>query len=67
MKRFLLFSGQTYYAQGGAWDFDNSFDTLDEARAEGKRMEGEYTVDWWHIFDAEEGIIEEKSETQAHS
>ncbi len=33
MNRFLLFSCETYYPEGGWQDFDGSFDTADEALA----------------------------------
>lgn len=67
MKRFLLFSGKTYYAGGGAFDLRDSFDTLDEALAGAeKEMQIPHT-DWWHVCDQETDIIEAQSETQAHS
>jgi hypothetical protein len=33
MKRYLVFSGQTYYPSGGWEDFIGSFDTPEEAEA----------------------------------
>jgi len=65
MKRFLLFSGQTYYAAGGAFDFDKPFDTIAEAESEAKRMAEAFTVDWWHVYDSEERCIVAQSETRA--
>ena len=52
-KRFLLFAGKDYYPAGGGNDFQNSFNTLEEA------MEGndphKYDIDacWANIFDLE--------------
>lgn len=66
MKRFLLFfSGQTYYAAGGAFDFDKPFDTLEEAEAEAKSAVDANKVDWWHVYDSEERCIVSQSETRA--
>ena len=66
MKRFLLFSGHTYYACGGAFDYDDSFASLEEAVIEGERLEKAYTVDWWHVFDLDDAEIKAQSKTQAH-
>jgi hypothetical protein len=33
MKRFLLFAYSDYYPQGGMNDFEESFDTLEDAKA----------------------------------
>ena len=62
MKRYLVFAGEDYYANGGALDFQSSFDSMDDAAAHGKRIIGkrisEYeTAEWWHVFDAETGRI----------
>lgn len=55
MKRFMVFSGHNY-PQGGAEDFDGSFDTIVEARAFCRGMlKGGH--DWAHIFDLEDGLI----------
>lgn len=58
MKRFITFTGNTYYPSGGANDFLDSFDTADEAILEGKKACGEdCTIDWWHVYDTEENKI----------
>lgn len=65
MKRFLLFSEQTYYAAGGAFDFDKSFDKVEDAEAEAKRLTEGHGRDWWHVYDSEERCIISQSETRA--
>lgn len=47
MKRFIVFSGLQYYPEGGMSDFDDSFDTLDEA----KNFLLEHRYDWAHVYD----------------
>jgi hypothetical protein len=47
MKRYLLFSGATYYPAGGWHEFRADFATLDEAIA--NYTPAEY--DWAHIVD----------------
>lgn len=49
MKKYGLFGGDFYYAQGGMNDFRGSFDTLDEAVSEGENM----LTDWFHVYDME--------------
>lgn len=52
---YVLFSGKTYYADGGAKDFVGVFPTLEEARVgaqvEVLRLYSEWDTDyyWWHI------------------
>lgn len=65
MKRFMTFTGSTYYASGGANDFLDSFDTADEAILAGRnacdedypRKEFQCADDWWHVYDTEENKI----------
>lgn len=65
MKRFMTFTGATYYATGGANDFLNSFDTAEEAIQAGRnncdedypREENTFADDWWHVFDSEKSEI----------
>lgn len=55
MKRFLLFSGEDYYAAGGAEDIIGAFNTEKEAKdAAGELPTGNPITDpWWHILDLE--------------
>jgi hypothetical protein len=57
VKRFLLFAGQTYYANGGWRDFVSSHATLDEAeaarKAEHVEQNSNYGTGWTHIVDSE--------------
>ena len=58
MNRFLLFTGMTYYADGGANDFIGSFENIEDAEMAGKNMcdkeqKGVFADDWWHVFDLE--------------
>ena len=64
--RFLLFVGETYYAKGGAHDFHNSDSHIHDLLKIGKRIEAEYTADWWHIMDLMGNTICAGSEFQAH-
>lgn len=59
-KRFAIFAGYNHYPSGGWQDFQESFDTLDEAHAyivnkNSPRSEedwrGEWDFDWCHIVD----------------
>lgn len=53
MKRYLVFSGNRYYPDGGWDDFQGSFDTAEEANAVATKLasEGEYI--WSHWLDLE--------------
>lgn len=55
MKRYLLFSGSDYYPSGGWKDFNDSFDSAEEARAKGNSFEPEYY--WYHVVDSQTGQI----------
>ncbi len=46
MKRFWLFGGNDFYADGGFCDFQGCFDTLKEAVEKGA------ATDWYHVFDS---------------
>lgn len=61
MKRFILFSGDDYYPNGGMKDMTGSYDTLDQAIAafnevdeNGWRVAGQ---DWMHVLDITDGLI----------
>jgi hypothetical protein len=51
MKRFLVFSGPTYYPGGGWDDLTGSFDTFEQAKNSLVLEWG----DWAHIVDLETG------------
>jgi hypothetical protein len=51
MKRFYLFAGYNYYPAGGWDDFNDSFDSVDEAIKIGKEHPG----DWYHVIDSQTG------------
>ena len=53
MKRFLLFSGDSYYPSGGWSDFDKDFDTVDEAKSHIVQNR----EDWYEIVDSTTGEI----------
>lgn len=59
MKRYLLFHGYIYYPAGGWDDFEESFDTLDDAKAyvEKNRPNETYSswgwYHWYHIIDSQ--------------
>ena len=52
MARYLLFSGEEYYAEGGMKDFVKGFDNKAELMKFLIEKPGEYGGDWWHVADA---------------
>lgn len=48
-KRFLLFSGDSYYPLGGFWDCNHSFDTLEESVDFALKSD----CDWYHVVDSQ--------------
>lgn len=52
MKKFLLFAGADYYADGGWNDFHGSFDTVAEAEAIAASLPEDSSGSWWHVVDA---------------
>ena len=67
MKRFILFCGAIYYAQGGGHDFRGSFDTICDAAIAGEQQTtgDQAEFEWWHVFDAHECEVVAASEDQA--
>ena len=61
MKRFLVFSGSSYYARGGWLDFKGAFASVAEAEAwtaaNVEKPEVDYSQEWWQVVDAESGLI----------
>ena len=49
----MLFGGEDYEAQGGTWDFIQSFDILADAQVFAMTIQG--AIDWWEILDRETG------------
>lgn len=49
MKKYLLFTGDTYYPSGGWDDFVDDFDSIEEALAYAAKN----GRDWFHIVDTE--------------
>ena len=68
MIRYILFAGQSYYAKGGANDYAERYDTLDESIAKGEELiaKSQWSEDWYHVFDVETGKIVAKTEYQAY-
>lgn len=56
MKRYLLFTGSTYYASGGWKDFAAASDNL-EALSKSGGSYGQDIFSWWHIVDLTTGQI----------
>ena len=53
MKRFLVFAGDAYYPEGGMYDFQEDFDTLEEARSFEAKIKEEFKSIWkdsWKNF-----------------
>jgi hypothetical protein len=51
LKRYLVFSGDRHYPNGGWHDFRGSYASLKKARAAGR------PGDWWQIVDSQTGAI----------
>lgn len=54
MKRYLLFSSQTYYSKGGWNDFCESFDSVKDAANKALSLLDDpdiYANDWAHVVD----------------
>ncbi len=72
MKRFLLFgSDECHYATGGANDFVDDFDTLNEAVIEGNvryqsPIRSPIYLDWFHVFDSAKREIVFKSQAKPY-
>jgi hypothetical protein len=53
MKRFLVFAGDCYYPFGGMNDFEEDFDTLEEARSFEAKIKEKFKLLWkdnWKDF-----------------
>jgi len=53
MKRFLVFAGDAYYPYGGMDDFQEDFDTLEEARSFEAKIIEKFKSTWkdsWKNF-----------------
>ena len=53
MKRFILFAGDCYYPGGGAADFIDDYESLDDAK------QCQVGCDWLHILDIHTGEVHE--------
>lgn len=51
MKRFLVFAGNSHYADGGALDLQDDCDTLETAMVAATVLRRSF--DWFHILDSE--------------
>jgi hypothetical protein len=65
-NRYLLFSGEFYYARGGWHDSPRPFDDLDEATQLAERRLRMHGHEWWHVVDLQEMKIVAGSVEQAH-
>ena len=57
MKQILLFAGNDYYPEGGAYDFKGSFETVELALQAHNPKEHRYEGGWANIFDLKEEKI----------
>lgn len=57
MYRYWLFAAECYYASGGMCDFKGAFVTVEEAIENGKSLDRKESIDWWHIFDSQDGKV----------
>lgn len=68
MERFLLFTYETYYPEGGMNDFNSSYRTLEEATERGRHLIKELYFAHAHVFDRETGethtIVEDDEDAE---
>lgn len=55
MERFLVFAGYRYYPRGGYDDYQDGFETLDEAKEYCGRLLRDHGRDWAHVLDIQTG------------
>lgn len=67
VKRYWLFSGETYYALGGLNDLHMTSNDLDDLvdHAEEQALTSRF-FDWWHILDTQENVVVAESEGAAY-
>jgi hypothetical protein len=53
VNRYLVFSGDAYYPEGGWNDFKLACATLEEGLA----FVARHPADWWHVFDTTTLVI----------
>ena len=75
MKRYLLFGGERHYAMGGMADVIYQSDNLSDIannvilyRKEAFTLKNNRNceLNWFQVFDTQEGLIIAQSETQAY-
>ena len=66
MHRYWLFTSESYYPGGGMCDFKQSCVTVEEAICLARGMESDDSIDWWHVFDSNEGRIVAESECKPY-
>lgn len=59
MKRFILFAGDTGCANGGAYDYVDSFDSIEDIKCCAKLLKDDICYVWAHLLDVETGNIHE--------
>lgn len=64
--RYLLFSGEFFYARGGWWDSMKGFDDLAEAIKLANERVDERGHEWWHVIDLTTNEIVAQSDRQAY-
>jgi len=57
MIKYFMFYGHCYYASGGAQDFNGSYDTEEEARANLPDVDGWSDEYWAHLAILENGEL----------
>lgn len=67
MKRYWVFGGEQYYADGGMYDFRQSFETLEQAEQHATELYANEAIEWWHVFDSVDGVIVAESESKPYS
>ncbi len=67
LQQFVLFGGNTYYAQGGWLDTQDHFADRESAWAAAQELIASEKIAWWQILDVNLGMIVSKSDHQAHN
>lgn len=68
IRRYILFGGDNFYAEGGMHDFIESKDTLQELLLMVKQLQAKDAgaMDWWHVYDSSLRRCVAASDSQAY-
>jgi len=64
--KYLLFAGDCYYANGGAFDFIDASDELEKLKERGRSVIDKEEHEWFHVFNVVDRRIEYGTVRQAY-